>query len=132
MFRIHFHKSADRVIAQGVAGRPVGNIRIHPFFKYRKIGWLKVFADKIGKVAGDKRLFHIARLPQFFAQGKYRLFIHGKNFLIKRFANPGDNSCLNPVNFHVFLKKILPCGRGMRVAVLSEFLTDLLDDSIHG
>ena len=56
------------MIAEGIAGCPVIYVGVDPFFKNSKIIRLVLLADKIGPVAGNKRFFQVARLPQVFTE----------------------------------------------------------------
>src|SRR5690554_2148612 len=64
------HKASNGVVAKGVAVGPIVYVGTYPALKGLEIFRLVFFFTPFGKATGNKSLFKVSRLPQFFAKGK--------------------------------------------------------------
>jgi len=65
------------VVAEGIAGGPVGDIFRDPAFECPEIIRFIFVIESIGPCAGDKRLLDVTGLPELFAELKDGLFAEG-------------------------------------------------------
>ena len=68
--RVFFDKGAEGVVAEGIAGGPVGDILREPALEGGEVGRGEVVAETVGPGAGDEGLLDEGRLEEVFTEGE--------------------------------------------------------------
>ena len=70
LVRVFCNKIADRMIAEPVAGSPVGDPAVDPALEYHQVSGFEPVFERRDPGGDDKRLIQVSGTVQFFTEGK--------------------------------------------------------------
>lgn len=128
---IHLDEGGHGMIAEGIAGGLVGDVLLHPANHGTKIARFELVSKAIRPLAGDCRLFEVARLPQQFAKCEDFRLVQFLDLAKVAFGDLPDSRGLHAVELDFPLEESLARGSRLQCGILFEFSADLAEYSAH-